>query len=593
MPLVPSYDNLTVGAQNLPDARQQTPYRMLQSAELGPGEQIRTGQAMQQAGAEFDREAVAKQIYTNEGKGKEYDANLIGAIQGVLHGTADDPTTGYLAKRGKDAIDGYKDTVKALQDLPSKLADGLDNDAQRQMVKTAAQLRVQTAITQAAEHSSQQAKVYNLAASQTRASVAADSAAAAFNPLTDTPTQKYDPDHPENNTPYQQYLQTVRAEASDQAAQKGVTDPDLRAEFVKSQMAKAYLGTISHLIDNKQNTAAKGYFDQVKDQLDTATQDKVKGVLQTAATQDDALNLALDVKNTVKGGISAQEKELDNRFKSGKINAQVHDMALQKLRADNAQRRSEEAEYDKNILGQVWDLKNKNPNAALTDLPTGTLAYIQHRGLGPHVDNILASGPATDNPRLFLDLMSQAASDPANFIKQDPTIFRGQLSDAHYRQIEAAYTGINKQDVKAMEANKLVHAALGDTKASLLAAGINLSPKPNTGDAKQLDTFMANLHDQIVAAQQDKGTPLTRDEARSIALGSLKDQALAGTGYFGTTIGQTHMPAWKMAPEQRAADWDIPAQDRSGITQSLRNNGLPVTEANIQRAYKLSKGVHK
>jgi hypothetical protein len=83
-----------------------------------------------------------------------------------------------------------------------------------------------------------------------------------------------------------------------------------------------------------------------------------------------------------------------------------------------------------------------------------------------------------------------------------------------------------------------------------------------------------------------------REQARAITLGALKDQALSGTGYFGTTIGQTHKRVYEMSPDERAAPWAIPATDRQQITDSLKRQGLPTDEATIQRVYKTSQGVH-
>jgi ABC-type transport system substrate-binding protein len=83
-----------------------------------------------------------------------------------------------------------------------------------------------------------------------------------------------------------------------------------------------------------------------------------------------------------------------------------------------------------------------------------------------------------------------------------------------------------------------------------------------------------------------------RDEARKVTLGMLKDQALSGSGYFGTSIGQTHMPVWKMTAAQRTAPWDIPPADRQQISEALQRAGKPVDENTIQAVYKNAQGVH-
>jgi hypothetical protein len=156
-------------------------------------------------------------------------------------------------------------------------------------------------------------------------------------------------------------------------------------------------------------------------------------------------------------------------------------------------------------------------------------------------------------------------------------------------------SSVNRQDIKAMDQTRLLHNAIVDTKTGLVAAGLNLNAKPGSPDAVVLDKFEADLRDTLNTASQgwsdSKLTPpQMREEARKITAGAVKDQALANTGIFG--MMQTHMPVYKMTPEQRAAPWTIPATDRAQIQSSLQKSGMPVTEDNIQRAYKRNQGVY-
>ena len=111
MPKVPEYDSPTVGLQELPTVRQQTPNRMLLGASIGPEQQVRLGNAIQTFGNGVHQAAAT-----------EADAQLIGSIQGILYGTPDNPTSGYLNQKGKNAVDTYQDTVKSLQNLAPKQA---------------------------------------------------------------------------------------------------------------------------------------------------------------------------------------------------------------------------------------------------------------------------------------------------------------------------------------------------------------------------------------------------------------------------------------------------------------------------------------
>ncbi len=74
---------------------------------------------------------------------------------------------------------------------------------------------------------------------------------------------------------------------------------------------------------------------------------------------------------------------------------------------------------DEQSLARVWGLKQNNPNAALTDIPASTLAYLQSRGLGKNAEAILSSHPATDDPALFNPLHRLASADPVKFAHSD------------------------------------------------------------------------------------------------------------------------------------------------------------------------------
>jgi hypothetical protein len=603
MPVVPTINAPQVAPINLPGAEYQTPTRFLAESQV-PGEQLsRLGQGMQKAGDELMAEATRQQININEAAAKDYDTKLMAGVQSVLYGTPDAPG-GYLNTKGKDAIDAFDAAAKTLGQLPQDLAKDLQNPAQAELVKNVAQQRIQSAIVHATTHRSQQSDVYVKTTGELRMKTAQDNAALAYNPISDTPAF----DSENTASPYQQYLATVQAEARELAMRNGVTEEKDVNAVVRDATAKAYMGTLAHLIDRKGGNSAdqkiaQAFFDAVKKELPAADQDKVRSVLEAGAQKDEALTLALKIKGSI-SDIAAQEKALDDKFAAGDIKAEVHNMALQYLRADNSQRRSEETEADKAFIGKVWDTARKG--GTLGSLQPSDIDFIKRRGLGTQVDLIFKreerarkGDDSIDDTRLWSDLMRQMGDDPAGFASVDLFKVAPQLTNSHYDYLLKAQAGITRKDARAaaaVDAQKIATQAVTDTKAQLLASGFNLSPKPNTEAAKNLDTLTASLYDAVTKAQVDWAdkkltAPQMREEARKITLGMVKDQALAGTGYFGTTIGQKHKPVWKMTPEERAAPWDIPDNDRKSIADKLKAGGLPITDDNIQTYYKLSQGV--
>lgn len=594
MPKVPQYDSPTVAATGLPDAMQRTPQRLIQTADLGPGEMLRVGNQMQAAGADFAKIATEQQATLNEATTKEGDTRQLFGQTTIMH----DPNTGYLNQQGANAVAKDEEgktpadkAIEALQVNRQKIMDGMQNDAQRQMFKQVSDQRIAAATVAIREHESRQLEVYEQAASQARANASKDLAIKSYTPGAD--------ENSPANTLYRQGITAQHIELENQADMKGITDPALRDQYIKygpdgkSGMASAYVGVVTNLLSQNNTQGAQQYFDRIKEQLPADMQDTLQGHLKAADTADRGLKTALDVKAATPD-IGEQEDTLDQMFREGKIDAQVRNIALQQLRADSAQQRGEQSENDKNVLGRVWDLKNRNPNATVTDLSRSDYAYIESRGLGQHVDSILSSSPAKDDAKMFNDLMRMSVDDPVNFTKTDLVQHSGQLSKAHWNHLVETQTSIGKQDNKAMEINKLVDDTVKNAKADLLAAGLKVNQSDRTAGsnaAAKFDQFETSLRDTLVAAQQSKTSgPLSREEARTIAVGMLKDQALSG-GFFSNMLGLNTKPIYKMTPEDKAQPWDIPPAERAQIAQKLSGAGLPTSEANVQRYYKASRGV--
>jgi hypothetical protein len=257
-------------------------------------------------------------------------------------------------------------------------------------------------------------------------------------------------------------------------------------------------------------------------------------------------------------------------------------MALQKLRADLAQRRSEESEEDKRVLGQVWKIRQGNPNATVADLPPSVVAYTQARGLGTHVDSILSQSNVMDDSRLYADLMSKSGNDAEGFANIDLTKFSGSLTQAHWNHLVEIQRSINKADTRAVEITKLQTQTVQNVRADMRAAGLDTGAKPGTNAAEKLAQFETSLHDTLVAENEARRVankpPLSRDEARTLALGLLKDQALSGSGF----LWDTHGPTYSVVDK-------IPAEERESIRQKLQAAGLAATPARIVDYYNRSR----
>lgn len=597
MPIVPTYDIPQVTPGALPSARQTTPDHLMAANTIGAEQQVSLGAAAQQFGNTLNDIEVAHQIQVNENRAKDADTAYMTGANAILHGTPDDKgnpsPNAYLTKMGGDAVNSFEATTKALNDLKQKALDGLDNDAQRAAAKHILETRYEAFAMKAAAHKEQQLKVYGLASATSRAEAASDSAKTLYNPITDKPVLSYDAANPEKNTPYQQNLQTAKVEANHIVdLQYGVNAaPDVRAQMVKAQMEKVYVGITGHLYESGKagdgsTQIAKGYFDQVKGELSPAVRDDIQGKLHAAATQDRVLTYSDQIFDTVRGE-KAQMSQVRKDFEAGKLDGKERELIEARIEHRAAKSRQDDNEYTASVVGQAQDFFIKNPGKSVTDLPKGLYLALERKGNLASIDGFAKrGGNIPGNNELYNRLMDSAVNTPEAFVKVDPASFMTQLSTDQLNHVWAAQRGINKQDLQQQQGDKLVHNTISAVKSSMLAARINLNPKPGTSDADTLDQFNADLRGALYQAmQQKKGTPLTQNEASEIARDMLKEQALTGM------LWDSHKPVFKMTPEEKAATWTVPDEDRRQIIAALQSNKMPVTEANIQRLYKQKSGV--
>ena len=531
------------------------------------------GQAIDHSAEALQQHQQKVQLDADRTRVTDAKATLESGIVDLTH----NPQTGALTKQGSDAISLGPQYLPQYDAQVSKIREGLTGKRQLQAFDQIAAER-RSALTQTLDtHEYQQTQVYQnevdkrgIASAQTLAS---------------------------SNYTSPDALQQARSDivdiAHNSAERTGVhySDPEGK-KFIDQTVAQNLAGmheqVLHSMLADGRIEQADQYWNANRGELGNQAlpiRNMIDSQMHQKTATGDALKLALDVKGQTTD-IGQQERILDQRFKAGDINADVHDMALQKLRADNAQRRSEQTESDRYFMGQIFDLKQKNPNVSITDLSPSQQSYMKARGLGPHVTALLKEGPVVDDSKLFNDQMRMSAEDPSGFAKQDMSIYRGQLTQPHWDHLVGLQTSVNRQDIAAMDQAKVLHNTVTDIKSGMAAAGLDLNPKPGA-KADALNQFEASLRDSLIAAQNTKKAPLSRDEARQIGLGLLKDQTLSGTGF----LFDTHKPVWQMTPEERAKSWTIPDDDRKQITEALTKRNQPVTEDAIQRLYKYAQGV--
>lgn len=577
MPKVPEYDSPTVGLQELPTVRQQTPNRMLLGASIGPEQQVRLGNAIQTFGNGVHQAAAT-----------EADAQLIGSIQGILYGTPDNPTSGYLNQKGKNAVDTYQDTVKSLQNLAPKQAQNLSGEASG-LAQTSTNLRVQSALAQITQHNAQQVGVYQQSAGATRIKAAADSAALSFNPLVDKPGLNYDAKGGEASSPYELNLRTVNAEANSLADLQGIRDPDLRAEFIKDQMGKTYVSVISHMVDGIGKGAknangatiqmAQSYFDAVKDNIPLEQRDKIQSVLKAGAMQDTVLSYSDSLMDSKKGE-SAQFAQIRKDFEAGKISGAEREQIESRISHLNSRAREADNQNTANVVGQAQDFFIKNPGMTMTDLPPTIYAALERKGQLAALDGFSRREANHTDLATLQSVQSHfgdgSESDITKMNDADFLGMHGKLSDKDWKYWNTQRDNNKKGIVSSRTDPGSVAEGVfnGALKSRLVQVGIDPSRMKNPDDKARLGGLQQFAKEWVIQDQTAAGHKFNDDQIGKSLDRLMSTNVEFRTSFMGFDTGSGSKQLVKM-------DYgSLPKDAKEGIRNALikRGNANPTNQ---------------
>lgn len=570
MPQVPVYDTPQVQATAQPVTRFDAP----DLPDVASKQMQQQGTAMLQAGSVAMRIADKIQADRDEAVTKEMDNALADRFRVALY----DKDVGYLAKVGKDAVNGKADAIKGLQDVTREVESGLENDMQRQMFKQVAARRMREAFSTVDVHAIKHQAVWNEGETVARIKSSAADAVANSSGW---------------NQPGSLYAvskATALAEVDSLAKLRGydtAQTEQLRAET----LAGLHTNVLTNMVSLGQTKAAREYLDTAAPELMKGAPDKIdnlRSLVKQAGIKDESITLSMGLK----GGLNDQLDSLKTMFEKGEINGEVYDATRTRVEHNWQLRKAQQAEGEKALLGNSYDWVLKNPGKDIMDMPPAMYNALKNTGhLAPLVSFARTAGKPVTDDEVYYGLRQMAGEDPAKFVDIDLLKSRSKLSPNDWQELVKLQTAISKGDGKAMQMEKVAGMAVKSIKADIQAAGIDLSPKEGTPQAKETAKFMASLYSSLDEAQQKKGSALTMQEARSIGMGMLREGWLQGSGIF----FDTKIRRYQMTSEQQAKPFvsvryaDIPPAVRSQILADVPNANKEEVERIYQRAIDAGK----
>lgn len=584
MPTVPLYNTPQASPTNLPDARQQAPFHLLQMATIGPDQQQRLGVGIEQAGNEANR-IFQQQQYQQDLATARDSSN---AATNIMHNMMLDPDTGFLTRNGKDAIPGgtnYNNIMDSLDKLPQQIGDGIESDQARAIFQTNIQNQINAAKEQVRTHAAREFQKYD---QETIAGTAQSASQMAIGLGAVDPTA--------NNRAlvdsFQRQHDALDALAKSRGLEKGT---DAYDQFMqvgpdgKSGMASTHAGIVSNLLAPDPRTGrqadpkmAQAYLNSVDDkEMPPLMRNKLNDAIASSIQEADSVKVFQKVRADNPDDLSAQLAAVDKM----NLPDQQYKQVTQLIHSRYSMEKEAEQQRAADTIQKVWDFKNQNPNAAYTDLPDDIRAAVTAQKIGEHVGRIMKVDNSRDsNPDVVADVVNQfnrgGSSDITKMSDQAFFGLRDKLSESDFNRFNTE----RNHFLQGKTSKDPGGVSMSDFRDSFKERqdGLELGFDPKTPEGKaNIGASQKFAIDYLIRQQQQAGHKFDRDEIDKAMDSLFSKSEDFKTTLFGHTLSTTTKPL--MSVEYG----DIDKNEVAGITKALkdRGNGAP-TQMDILNEYR-------
>ena len=574
---VPSVDPQVGGM--VPLQAQQT--REIQN--FAPQQMQEAGRAVQQLGGVVSDYAMRVQNEVDSANIKRHDNILADEIERIMR----DPKSGYLNQVGKVAVDNRQAAFDALAKKQKDIEKGLQNPLQRQIWGENAQKRIRQATSDANEHYTKQAKVWEIGESQVRGS----------NFVRDMERNATRTD-PEGVAAYS-------------VAKKGLLgEADRISELSGHPIGSAqYNETRLQATTNAHSTIIRGMADQnpqkAQEHLDAASAAgeiapevaaDLKKLVQGATENDQAQQLASSPEIA---GKSLQEKvdHIQSLYaaKDG-IPVGVRDNAIARILDDHRIANIAKAESDTEMRGKWQTWLNANPDKMPARVDDAELKkWANENGEWDWINGYARNGRVVNNPEVQSMLLKTYLEEPDLFASGNDAVFK--MSYAPYlepdelRYFQALRNQVREaatpEDVGILERREVVKMAAQELQY------INSNGTPLTTDGgKKYHNLLKFVHNAVAAEETDKRRKLTTSEVMVIVNNIQSDKvriddAMTDTEALLIDVPAGTDPATIYVPTKNGELYvnRIPPEEIENIRRDLVDEGMPVNLSMIAWMY--------
>lgn len=494
-----------------------------------------------------------------------------------------DPEKGAINRRGKDAFGVPEQLGKSFEDASAQIGANLNSPRAKQAYQELVQSRRSQVGDWAVRHATKERDSYetgqyqaDIAGFQQRASLYADDPAKVAGEL-----------------------MLARERTVGFMRARGRSEEEIGQAIVENE-GKVHAGVVTALIASDDSEKAGAYLSLNRDKLPpafVATTEKAireSGDRKAAQTYaDDVMGRGLPYSDAIaeaRGKYEGtQEQAVVAELKTRYAEVEAGKSIAAKQDTDSAWRVITGGGSRRDIDPVLWNRLPADEQRQIQD-------YQEAKWRRSKAD---AEGKKEENWGAYMALRDMARENPEKFLEPD-TILKAEpyLSKSQMSALVTLRDSINKGEAKAMDLVRVAKHTETMVLADMKAAGIDTTPKEGTAKAKELAAFRGALSMALDAAQAEKGSSLTQQEAKAVGMSMLREGVEQGSGVFG--MFQTKKRGFEIISEGAADKTyiakpysDIPPAIRQQLEATLYPNGrprtiygaLPVDEAQIERMY--------
>lgn len=523
----------------VPVVTPQETLRPLPNAELrpAPSQLPEIGAALEQAGAGLTDIAIQQQNQQNLERVQAAEAGLKDELRQFEASVSE--------RRGQNAWGVTGEAEKWWEDKTQDYMDGLENDAQREALRTTVAPLRDRSLTAIGNHESHERAIATEEA--TKASIAGSISLAA--------SHATDPEA--RDVARDDILKRIQA-----LSLANGWSPERREFEVRKDLTALHTEVLANLVD-LDPAAARDYLDKHRGEIDGAKLDDLEQLVKRGTLRERAQAGADEI---MAAGLTRTDA-LDRARR--KYTGDVRDEVVTRIRQRYAERDAARQQAEADAADQAWKIFADTGTVA--SLPTELVGRLDGRTLISLRKEEQARRDGSDVSTdwdLYLKRTDEAVDNPEAFVRRDLRQDFGSLAPTQRRELIRL-----QQELRASPMNSTDMATLSQQLSNAHDL-LQITGTKNAEDRGQFDSAVTNA----VQAEADRlGRKLSYDERQQIIDRYMIEGSVPGRIF---SHGRRYYEVYGTDEAARFTA-DIPEVDRAQIVEALQAAGYEATEARI------------